>query len=261
VAEDLVERRTDVARPLVAPPSASAPRHRSRFLLAYAALGAVVACSVAAFVVLAHHPAAEEAAAWSPWRPTGDGSEYATEIASYVSGKYKLPSGNPIVNVIAGPPQVQNVDIRWVTIRGSSEVASTDDAVMYVLCGGGNRCSIREGKPTAARLRALKREALELALYTFTYVDGVDSVIELLPPTPKGQSSGALFFRKRDLGAELDRPLQATLARPGSVKPARVDPSEVLTVERLTTPYLFTYQFQQAQDGSAVLVLARPPTG
>ena len=260
MAEDLAERTPDLGRPLVSAPVTRAPRYRSRFLLAYLALAALVGGAVGAFVVLVRQPAAEEAAAWSPWRPTGDQSEYPKEIAAYVSGKYKLASGDPMVNAIAGPPQVQDVRIRWVTVQGSSEVASTDNALMYVLCGGGNRCSIKEGKPSRGRLRALKREALELALYTFTYVDGVDSVIELLPPTPKGQSNGALFFRERDLDAELERPLQETLARPEGVKPARVEPSEVLTVERLTTPYLFTYQFQQAQDGSAVLVLARPPT-
>lgn len=262
MAEDLAtsERPRSLEAPLVEHPGGARKRgaHRRRFVLAYLALGVMLGVAAAAFVVLAERPAEKEAAAWSPWQPAREAGEYPSQIARYVGGKYKLANGNPIVNVIQQPPQVQNVAIRWVAIQGSSGVVSTNGSLMYVLCGRGRRCSIKEGKPTADRLRALKREGLELALYTFKYVDGVDSVIELLPPTASGKSTGALYFRKRDLEGELDRPLGNTLARPGAVKHARVEPSEVLTVERLTKPYLFNYEFQQAQDGSAVMVLAHP---
>ena len=40
-----------------------------------------------------------------------------------------------------------------------------------------------------ARHALLRREALELALYTFKYVDGVDSVSVFLPPRPDGQAA------------------------------------------------------------------------
>ena len=99
---------------------------------------------------------------------------------------------------------------------------------MYNLCGVGQKCSIAEGQPSEERARLLRREALELALYTFKYVDDVDSVITLLPvnlgdPSDGGgrHEHGALPGEEellRQLQAPLDRTLTGAAeaeARPG----------------------------------------------
>jgi len=105
----------------------------------------------------------------------------------------------------------------------------------------------------------LRREALELTLYTFKYVGGVDSVIALLPPPPKDSTvNWALFFKKSDFHTELSQPLSRTLPSPlrGKLTPGSVvGNSDQQTVEKLTRPYWYTSQFQQLQDGNAVLVL------
>jgi hypothetical protein len=79
--------------------------------------------------------------------------------------------------------------------------------------------------------------------------------VAFLPPAPGEQPSLALFFRRDDLEAELDQPLRATL--PAAVPPApeEIPASEVVTIDRLTSASLFRFQFQQLQDGTAVLVL------
>ena len=59
-----------------------------------------------------------------------------------------------------------------------------DSGVLFNLCGGGQNCSIREGKPTVARSLVLRRESLELALYTFRYIKNINEVVVMLPPAP-----------------------------------------------------------------------------
>ena len=81
----------------------------------------------------------------------------------------------------------------------------------------GTQCAISEGEPSEERHQLLRREALELALYTFKYGDA-DSVIALLPPRlpQKGERSGhghvdGSFFAAETSRSELDEPLQNTL--------------------------------------------------
>jgi hypothetical protein len=240
---------------------------RFRFGLAYLALAMIAGAGIGAAVLLFGRPDGDNGVAWSNWKPTGRESTYPSQIADYVSGRYRLPSGNPLVGILAGPPEVQNVAVRAVAIQNDPEgdtddisIVPTDESVMYVLCGLGERCSIREGTPSEARHRLLRRESLELALYTFRY-GSADSVIALLPPRPTQQGeteeapSTALFFQKEDFKRELERPLRQTLLSAEPRQVAEISSLEGSTIDRLTTPRLFSYEFQQAQEGSAIIIL------
>jgi hypothetical protein len=259
VAEDLISQ----------PPAREDVRvHRARFAIAYLALAVAAGAGIGAAFLLLGDRGEQIGAPWSGWRPTGSESGYAKEIADYVAPRYRLPSGAQLVAVpLAGPPKVQNVAVRAVAIRpeaGSNEgieILPTDDSLMYVLCGLGEQCAIAEGEPSEERHRLLRREALELALYTFKYVDDVDSVIALLPPNPEAEAGTAVFFQKNDFGAELQRPLSRTLALPDPPVGTQLDPREGLIVDQLTRPRLFSYQFQQAQEGSAIIILAPAVVG
>jgi hypothetical protein len=125
------------------------------------------------------------------------------------------------------------------------------------LAGLGDACAIEEGKPSPERNRLLRRESLELAFYTFKYVDDVDSVITLLPP-PAGSQEGAtaLFLEKRAFEAELSRPLASTLEEPERPAVLEVPELETVKIDRLTRPFLYGYEFQPLQNQSAVLILA-----
>jgi hypothetical protein len=127
--------------------------------------------------------------------------------------------------------------------------------MMFVLCGLGESCSIAEGKASEARHALLRREALELSLYTFKNVSDVDSVTVFLPPRPDGQSATSVFVRRGDVREELGRPLNRTL---GSQVPGigEMPKTELQHVNRITLPRLFTYEYTQAQDGSAILILS-----
>jgi hypothetical protein len=240
-----------------------------RFLIAYLILGLILAGAAAGFGALMMSGAGEGeeqgTGGWSEWRPTAKGEAGVDQIANFVANRYRLPSGRQLVAVLADKPLVQNqVPVSTVAIEeggqnptGNSNYALHDTSgdYMYVMCGLGQNCAIKEGTASVERHRLLRREALELALYTFRYVDGVDSIIAFLPPPRGEQPTSLLYFRKRDFSDHLDRPLSETL--PGE-KPPKMDampPSERRVVDSLTTKHLFTYEFQQGPDASAILVL------
>jgi hypothetical protein len=256
--------------PLVGRPPAAGLEGESydgRFRVAYAALGVIIVAAVVALAVVLIQGRPAAGPHWSAWKPpSGARLDQATSIAAHVAPEYRLaPGGAELVAVQAHPPEIQNVPVEDVVVRGPSgsnqdyQISSTKNTVVYVLCGLGTRCSIDTGTPSTARARLLRREALELTLYTFKYVSGVDSVIALLPPNPKDtQTSWALFFKKSNFHHELRVPLSQTLPQPlkGKLAPQNVvGTSDQQTIERLTRPYWYTSNFQQLQDGNAVLVL------
>ena len=249
--------------------------YRFRFGAIYVLLAAVLGIAVGSFIVLAGRPTPAADESWSSWQPDGRENAYPTVIADHVAARYRLPSGKQLVGVLAGPAEVQELPIRAVLIQHESstptrrddvEVIETGSSVLYNLCGTGPKCSILEGDPTQERAQLLRREALELALYTFKYSDDVDSVIALMPVNlgdPKNQdddTSTALFLQAKDFATELKVPLRQTLAAPPPIAGSELDPADGLVVDQLTRRRLYLYDIQPTQDLSAIMRLA-PVTG
>lgn len=239
--------------------------YRFRFGIVYIVLAAFVGAGLGAFAILVMRDAPPEAAKWSAWEPAGSIEASAKQIADYVSKGYRLPSGNQLAVALVGPPEVQDVKVRAIAVRpdtstGQAEeddidVIETGGSIMYILCGLGERCSIKEGKATEERHQLLRREALELSLYSFKYLDGVDSVVVFLPPRPDTDVVSSVFLKKSDVRDELRRPLGQTLLRNEPPELGEMDAIEIGNVDRLTRPRVFQYEFQAAQEGSAILVL------
>jgi hypothetical protein len=236
--------------------------YRRRFRVAYVALAVVFWGIVAGVAVsVTGGLSRDKGPAWSTWKPDKSGIDGARQIAARVGAAYHLTGGRQLVAVQAHEPEIQNVPLELIAVRGgagSNDVAtaSADHSVVYILCGLGTRCAINIGQPSEARARLLRREALELALYTFKYIKGVDSVVTFLPPPPNQKPpSWSVYFRKSDFKSELKRPLSDTLSEAETPTPATLKPAESDTIERLTRPRWFKSEFQQLQDGSAVLVL------
>ena len=77
-----------------------------------------------------------------------------------------------------------------------------------------------------------------------------------LPPRPDGAAApNAVFLKRGDIAAELDRPISETL-EPTAPTIGQLQGKELSTVNRITRPHLYGYEYTQAQDGSAVLVLS-----
>ncbi len=244
--------------------------YRGRFVAFYAVLGIIAGAGIGAAVALMAEGAPEPPPAWSQWEPSGSSERRAAQVGEHVSGLYRLPSGDQLAAVTyTGPPTVTGPEgasfqVRAVAIRPNTPVSEdeieTFDArrtVMYTLCGLGRSCSISEGEPTVERGALLRREALELALYTFKHVGGdVESVLVLLPPRPDGQAATAVFLERSDVSRELSRPLSETLTATGVPGIGEIPADELQTIERITQARLYQYSYVQAQDGSPVLVLA-----
>ena len=115
-----------------------------------------------------------------------------------------------------------------------------------------------------------KIERLELALYTFRYLEDVDTVMALLPTIPKGAptkggpttapQSQAVFYRPGDLKQQLQVPLKATMA-PKTPVPGTIGAQDGRTVDALTLSNLFKWSLIQAQTGQPYLVLDRSGAG
>ena len=251
--------------------------YRSRFSAFYVVLAMVAGIGVGALLVLVGRGSPAPAPAWSAWEPTGSAERRAAQIGDHVGDQYRLPSGKALVAVTyAGPPtvtgpdgssfQVRALAVRPDTTGGRAEAddidtVSAQSTVMYTLCGLGTSCSIAEGKPSVERGQLLRREALELALYSFRYLDGVDSTLVLLPPRADGQAATAVFVERSDVRAELDRPLDQTLTAPLTPSVGEIQADEQRVIDRTTRSRLYEYSYLQAQDGSPVMVLTPALSG
>jgi hypothetical protein len=201
---------------------------------------------------------ATTAGTWSFFKPTAESEALRTrQIARFVGTRYQTRSGDQLVRILAGPPAYQDVPVSQFMLRDgtSSETLGADKAIMYILCGGtSSDCALPLEASSSAHERLVRREALELALYTMKY-NGAEPVVVLMPPDAEGNPGRAILFRSQDLHAELDRPLSRTL--PAGKPPSALEMSdfEVAGVDYLTLPRMFAYSFQPVGDGTARMVM------
>ncbi len=264
---------TSVAvRPQSRADRARSAAYRSRFAAFYVMLAMIAGAGIGTLLVLVNRGSPAPAQAWSAWEPTGSLERRAAQIGDHVGGQYRLPSGNALVAVtyagaptVTGPDgstfQVQAIAVRPDTTGGRAEADDIDTVpatrtVMYTLCGLGQNCSIPEGRPTTARGQLLRREALELALYSFRFLDGIDSTLVLLPPRADGQVATAVFIERGDVAAALDQPLSETLTAPLTPGVGEIEVDEQRVIDRATRSRLYEYSYLQAQDGSPIMVLS-----
>jgi hypothetical protein len=248
--------------------------YKSRFGFVMGALIGIALAAVATGALLVAWSSGSSApSGWSAWKPTADDAVAAAkQIAEHVGPRYRLGDGDQLVAVQSGPLEIANLPFS-VALRSAANGGDIElidgRGVMYTLNGLGPRGSIAGGTPSEERHLLLRREALELALYTFRYRDDVDIVVALLPPAPpertttasaQPQQTQALFFRPGDLAGELDVPLANTIP-PRTPRPETLPlgSPEARRIEDLTRSNLFLASFTQGQDASAYLVLDRLP--
>jgi hypothetical protein len=245
--------------------------YRFRFGLIYVLLAAVVGAGVGSFIVLAMRPAPEKEPPWSSWQPKGSGLAKVRQIADRIPKAYRAENGSQLTVSFGGPlsvptPEGNVVPVRDVLVRPdtSKGLAEEDDARVYPgsstvsfnLCGTKSTQQCELTPASAERYTLLRRQALELSLYTLKYVDDVDSVVVFLPPTK--ESLATVFLRRTDVADELDRPLSTlfTTRRPRVGKLSSLDEGQI---RRLTGSRTYGAQVQPEPDGSLVLILT-PPT-
>jgi len=258
---------------------ARASAYSARFGLAYVLLALVVAGGIAALVVVLTRPGGVRPPRWSAFVPTGTPDQQVLQIATQVSSEYRSASGGKLVAVLPDPLQATrylqgssgpvSVEVPISTLAVQPDISTgkhaagdytTYDAgstVAYQMCGfGGSQqnCAIASGGSAKSRGPLLRREALELSLYTLKYVPGANAVLTYLPPPSGSASPTSLFVARKDVARNLDHPLTKTLT-PEKLVLGRPT-AGAARIDRLTLPDLYTYDYQTLPgDGTAILVL------
>jgi hypothetical protein len=224
---------------------------RGQFLVAYLVLGAAVGVGIGVFIVLLERPGPTPPPPWSSWKPPATSTVLRTkQIATHVGSGYRLASGHPLNRIVIGAPGQSQNTVRAIGIQKTLQPKSLNDfdlydqnkSVMYVLCGAGKGCKITEGKASVARGTVLRREALELALYTLKYTSSIDNVVVFVPPGPgETKLSNAFFFKRDELSSELGRPLERTLPQNKPPLPGQISAKERATVDTITGDKLYRY--------------------
>jgi hypothetical protein len=249
-----------------------------RFSFAYMLLIMLAIGGVGALILILVHPSAAKAPAWSEFKPTGSPIAMQRQIATQVSGEYKSSTTDKLVNIIPGglaatkfvqsASGTTSVQVPITSIAVEPDVStgrhettditfiSPGSTVAYEMCGFGGtqqNCGVASiSKADPAGL--LRREALELALYTLKYVPGTNAVITYLPAPANAQiATKAVLFARKDVKANLHLPLARTL------KPQQVVLGSGVPdgghVGELTTSHVYTSDYQTLPDGTSVLVL------
>jgi hypothetical protein len=272
--------------------------HAPKFRAATATLvgvgiGAVV---IALAVLVGGSAGGGRSAAWSSWSPPDGGVQGAREIADRLAPFYRISPVDQldVVTVANLSSRATPAGATSASTAGSGsglQVAVRPDpassavsliggnTIAYNLCGMGTaNCAIGVGTPSADRLLLLRRQALELALYTFRYLNGTQNVVAILPPghtvqastltpappspsakTPTKPVDMALLFLRGELKPWLSEPLSATFPEqfPPTVPELGLwkQTAEAALVEQITARGLFSERLVQAQDGSNLIVL------
>jgi hypothetical protein len=265
-------------------PFTSRPHQLGRFRWVIVGLFALAVCSLAAAVLLSssnrHARVANgSGTAWSSWRPPDNGLAGAQDIANYLAPYYRATPASQLAVVTVVNLNNPSAPVQVVVPAGSSGSVlplPASNTIVYNLCGeGSSNCSIGVGSPSSNRLLLLRREALELALYTFKYISGTEFVVAILPPGYTESCTGtcakthgkptikpldlAVAFERSELSAWLAQPLRNTF--PESLPPsvsqiAKAREAELVSV--LTSHGMFSESTAQAQDGSTVITLNGP---
>jgi hypothetical protein len=241
--------------------------YTGRFLFIYVGLAVVLVAAVTGVVVLAMKPAPPKPPPWSTWRPAnGNASMVTGEIISHISHQYKLnAAGDQLLVVFPSAPEVnqntKNYDVSTIGIRPTataqtlSSIVATTGIVQQQFCGLGQSCSISRGTATSERERLVRREALEIALYTFKFVPSINGVLAYMPPPPGQAPTTLLFLERSGLSKQLSEPIRKTLPLATPPLPTSADTAESGTIDKLTLPIEYGFQFQLLPNKTQAIIL------
>lgn len=236
-----------------------------RVILGYVALSALLGVLYVAYALVDDRSRPEAAAVWSSWQPRGEGRQLFRSIAAGVSARYGIGHASPLTRVAAGPltdsegrPLADVITLEHRDEATPSLVLDASSGVEYAFCGPAAGC--RMPADSVALERLLRRQALELALYTFHYSKAF-FVVAYLPPSADTPVR-VLLLRRSDLAARLAAPLKETLAerdrrwRPGD-QLATGEEEDV----RALTGHPFSFHFLATADGPTLVLYPDTPAG
>jgi len=292
-AESALPSAVGIARRRAARREASPHSHKFRAVFG-TLVGIAIGAVVVAVAVVSHHTTTTHAAPWSSWQPPDNGTLGARDIAGYIAPLYRispvdqldvitvvnLADSTAAATAAANGTATNGLQVAVQFDPSSAQVSLlSGNTIAYNLCGvGGKNCAIGIGQASTNRLLLLRREGLELALYTLKYISGVQNVVTILPPGHTEQTSTltatppapnakstvqpvdiALLFSREELKPWLSLPVRDTLPLefPPSVPQLTAwrKTAEAGLVDQITAHGLFSERLVTAQDGSNLIVL------
>jgi hypothetical protein len=250
----------EAAQP-AAPPGPSP--FRTRFGFVWGVLAGVAVCAVALTGVLVATARDDSgpplAPNWSAWQPsTSRMYEGAQEIAGHVSRKYQLDSGQQLAAVQSGPMEYDLEPVGVAVQPRGGQVEVLEGAALFY--GLDLLDESDKSIDTHTRDRLLKREALELALYSFRYLDDVTMVTVALPAAQTEGGTNefrAIFYRPGDLLSQLQVPLAKTLS-PKTPRPKTLSKTEAARIDSLVLRNQFESSIQSFDGRQRYWVLSEP---
>ncbi len=247
--------------------------HGGRFMLGYAVVVLMVGAVLVTLAVITRDDAKSSTTAEVAGVPVREnGFQRAREIATEIGRQYRAANGEQIVAVTAQPGEVSGLPLQYIALRhgrnrplteGDVSIVDPGETALFNFCGlgGEQNCSL-PGEPTPDRLMLLRREAVELSLYTFKFLPEIETVVSLLPPVPRGEGQPpqtfAVYFHRRHLESLLGQPIAKTLPESPPFAVGDISPGEAETINRLTETRLFSSSFEQLQTQGVILNLAPP---
>ena len=255
--------RASEEEPAPVPPPPGESPFRTRFGFLWGVLAGVAVCALAVAGLLLGTAKNDSgpplARNWSDWQPsTSRMFSGAQEIAEHVSRQYQLNSGQQLAAVQSGPMQYGPEPVGVAVQPRGGQVEILEGAALFY----GLNVLDEDDKSTDvhARDRLLKREALELALYSFRYLDDVTMVTVALPPAETGddtKQSRAIFYRPGDLLPQLQVPLAKTLS-PTAPRPKAMSKAEAARIDSLVLRNQFDSSIQPLDGRQRYFVLSAP---
>jgi hypothetical protein len=276
MAEAVMPERSSEPVPSEELPRLERPQavHGGRFMIGYMVVVLMVGAVLVTLAVITRGGSSSSSTsaqvAGIPVKESG--FQRAREIATEIGRQYRGENGEQIVAVTAQPGEVSGLPLQYIALRhgrnrplteGDVSVIDPGETALFSFCGlgGQQNCSL-PGEASADRMMLLRREAVELSLYTFKFLPEVETVVSLFPPVPRGEGQPsqtfAVYFQRRHLESLLGQPISKTLPERGPFAQGDITPGEAETINRLTETRVFTSSFEQLQTQGVILNLAPP---
>jgi len=229
--------------------------YRGRFLAAYVALIVLAGVGVGAAITVWTRPEPKPPPIWSTWKPEGSTQlQKVRSIASHVGASYTKPPSDPLVQVRGGPLVLGGQELLLAT-RPDTKAQSVDivdgATVEYSLCGTAENCAVK-GVPQGQVGVLTRREALELALYTFKYVPNVQNVVVFMPPVFEKERTRVVLIRRKEVTKLLNTPL----ALPGHRDKTTTRDAESIALA--TDPYVYHFELATVGEQSTPALVVNP---
>ena len=244
--------------------------YRGRFGFVWGALAGIGLCAIALGALLVADSGSNGpplAKNWSSWKPgTSRMLPGAEDIAAHVGREYKQDSGDQLTTISSNDMHLDGGPLRIAVRPKDGELQVLNGAgVIYALSGLGADAATVTGRVRKNNERLMMREGVELALYSFRYLDDITMVTIMLPQrsgaaeasTDGQQTVRTLFFRPGDLLDKLQVPLSKTLS-PEPPQPKSLTKDDALKIDSLALRNLFLAQIQPLESQQNYLVLAPP---